>query len=245
MAKTIAEGKLYEAVDIPDDIVQSCMENLKEESSLEGKALEKQALGEFQKCIFNTANQWNSADATNEWIAANTVDFFNELCLLYGLAEEFHREQYIESGSGFPDGFNYRFPSMDIETGYQYVNQVFAWIEDLIDNPTVFPELDTDQFPEDFLSNHMAQIYKRMIRVYAIIFAKCMPPIEDGGAKSHVVTSFTHFYFFVKRFDLMKDNEKEYAAFENSNTKKFLNMKKLDKQYDEQKAISDKSKKRT
>ena len=43
-----------------------------------------------------------------EWIAANTVDFFNELSLLYGLVSEQAQEKYSKPGDGFPSGFEYR-----------------------------------------------------------------------------------------------------------------------------------------
>ena len=43
-----------------------------------------------------------------EWIAANTVDFFNELSLLYGLVSEQAQEKYSKPGEGFPSGFEYR-----------------------------------------------------------------------------------------------------------------------------------------
>jgi MOB kinase activator 1 len=43
-----------------------------------------------------------------EWLAANTVDFFNELSLLYGLVSEQAQEKYSKAGEGFPSGFEYR-----------------------------------------------------------------------------------------------------------------------------------------
>ena len=43
-----------------------------------------------------------------EWLASNTVDFFNEVTLLYGLVSEEAQEKYNKPGEGFPSGFEYR-----------------------------------------------------------------------------------------------------------------------------------------
>jgi len=46
----------------------------------------------------------------HEWLAAITVDFFNELPLLYGLVldEGVGASKYKKAGEGFPPGFEYR-----------------------------------------------------------------------------------------------------------------------------------------
>ena len=44
----------------------------------------------------------------NDWLAANTVDFFNELSLLYGLVVDSAQIKYSEPGEGFPPGCEYR-----------------------------------------------------------------------------------------------------------------------------------------
>ena len=43
----------------------------------------------------------------NEWLAANTVDFFNEISLLYGLVAD-DALKFTKPGEGFPPGFEYR-----------------------------------------------------------------------------------------------------------------------------------------
>lgn len=42
----------------------------------------------------------------NEWLAANTVDFFNEVSLIWGIITEAGIPQKAE-GEGFPPGFEY------------------------------------------------------------------------------------------------------------------------------------------
>ena len=43
----------------------------------------------------------------NEWLAANIVDFFNEVSLLYGLCSD-DAQKFSKPGEGFPPGFEYR-----------------------------------------------------------------------------------------------------------------------------------------
>jgi MOB kinase activator 1 len=43
----------------------------------------------------------------SEWLAANIVDFFNEVSLMYGLCAV-DAEKFKLPGEGFPPGFEYR-----------------------------------------------------------------------------------------------------------------------------------------
>jgi len=44
----------------------------------------------------------------NEWLAMNTIDFFNEMCLLYGVIVDSAIARFTKPGEGFPAGFEYR-----------------------------------------------------------------------------------------------------------------------------------------
>jgi MOB kinase activator 1 len=70
----------------------------------------------------------------NEWIAANTVDFFNEISLLYGMCHE-DSLRFVNPGEGFPSGFEYRWADgvkiikpVRCSSG-QYVHFVLRWVE--------------------------------------------------------------------------------------------------------------------
>ena len=43
-----------------------------------------------------------------EWIAANTVDFYNELKILYDLCEDHVRQENYKPGEGFPLNHQYQ-----------------------------------------------------------------------------------------------------------------------------------------
>lgn len=75
----------------------------------------------------------------NEWLAANIVDFFNEVSLLYGLCAD-DASKYTKPGEGFPPGFQYlwmdgvRITKPLQVSGPEYVDYVMTWIEDQINN---------------------------------------------------------------------------------------------------------------
>lgn len=61
-------------------------------------------------------------------------------------------------------------------------------------------------FPRTFVTS-LRQMYSRMFRVYAIIYASYFQNIVSVGAVPHLNTSFKHFMFFVWEFDLVNDQE--------------------------------------
>lgn len=81
----------------------------------------------------------------NEWLAANTVDFFNELSILWGIICDFHgRVPVAGPGEGFPPGFEYlwatsKYKSAKKCSGPEYIGHVLDWVEGEINNDAVFP----------------------------------------------------------------------------------------------------------
>lgn len=96
---------------------------------------------------------------TNEWIASNStfhilhamltltnvaVDFFNEVSLIWGIVGENGLPQYAP-GEGFPAGFEYLWADgVTIRTpikcsSTEYVEYVMTWVEDQINNESLFP----------------------------------------------------------------------------------------------------------
>jgi MOB kinase activator 1 len=145
----------------------------------------------------------------NEWLASNTVDFFNEISLLYGICAE-DAPKYKEPGTGFPPGFEYRWQGKDKKlikvSGPEYVDYVMSWIEDQLDNSAIFPELESQPFPADFL-DYIKEIFKKMFRIFAIIYHAHFETVEKMEAAAHLNTCFKHFMYFVFEFKLVDDKE--------------------------------------
>lgn len=146
-----------------------------------------------------------------EWIAANTVDFFNELSLLYGLVADQAQDKYTKPGEGFPSGFEYRWSDGTGKavqvSAPEYVDYVLSWIEAQVDDSAIFPINEADPFPADFVGTYVKDIFKRMFRVFAIIYHRHFDKIQELDAAAHLNTCFKHFLFFSFAFSLIDDKE--------------------------------------
>jgi len=153
----------------------------------------------------------------NEWLAANIVDFFNEVSLLYGLCSD-DAQKFNKPGEGFPPGFEYRWADgVKIVkpmrcSSPEYVDYVMTWVEDQINNEEIFPVQESAAFPEDFQDAYVRNIFKRLFRVFAIIYHMHFQAIEKVDAAGHLNTCFKHFIFFCIEFDLL--DEKEVKALQ-------------------------------
>jgi len=147
----------------------------------------------------------------SEWIAANTVDFFNELSLLYGLVSEQAQEKYSKAGEGFPSGFEYRWADATGKavrvSAPEYVDYVLSWIEAQIDDPSIFPVNETEPFPANFEQAYVKDIFKRMFRVFAIIYHRHFEKVQELDAAAHLNTCFKHFIFFAICYNLLEEQE--------------------------------------
>ena len=173
-------------------------------------ALTKRTLGAGNMV---TAVKLPDGEEKNDWLAANTVDFFNELSLLYGLVVQSATKKYANPGEGFPPGFEYRWSQPGKKpirvSSPEYVDYVMTWIEANLDNPSIFPTLEDDPWPDDFES-YISDMFRRMFRIFAIIFHRSFDEIEKIDAQAHLNTVFKHFMFFCFEFKLV--DEKETAA---------------------------------
>lgn len=139
------------------------------------------------------------------------------MSLLYGLCADDAR-RFTTPGDGFPPGFQYLWADgTKVRTPIkcsspEYVDYVMSWIEDQINNEEIFPVQSSAPFPDEFQEVYVANIFKRLFRVFAIIYQCHFPAIEKVDAVGHLNTCFKHFVFFMLEFDLL--DEKEAKALE-------------------------------
>ncbi|CAM9572252.1 unnamed protein product, partial [Hapterophycus canaliculatus] len=114
----------------------------------------REELHQFTRKTLGSGNmrlavQLPPSEELNEWLAVNTVDFFNEVSLLYGIVAD-GAAQYDRPGEGFPPGFEYlwvpegakgegRKPTPQKCSAPQYVDHVMTWVEDQINKEDIFP----------------------------------------------------------------------------------------------------------
>jgi len=148
----------------------------------------------------------------NEWIAVNTVDFYNEINMLYGSIAEFcTKETCPEMKAGqhtylWADGVKIKKPIS--VSAPEYVDLLMQWVESQLNDETVFPVEYGTAFPKDFM-NVVKTIFKRYFRVYAHIYHHHFKKVVDGGAEAHLNTCFKHLVYFITEFDLVDQKELE------------------------------------
>jgi len=147
----------------------------------------------------------------NEWVAVNTVDFYNQINMLYGTITEFCTPDECPimcAGARFEyhwmDGVKYKKPKKC--PAPQYIELLMDWIQDQLDDESVFPSKIGVSFPKTFM-NTAKVILKRLFRVYAHIYHSHFDKIISLGEEAHLNTSFKHFIFFVQEFNLIDKKE--------------------------------------
>eukprot|EP01100_Stratorugosa_tubuloviscum_P000987 TRINITY_DN121_c0_g7_i1.p1 TRINITY_DN121_c0_g7~~TRINITY_DN121_c0_g7_i1.p1 ORF type:complete len:215 (+),score=70.99 TRINITY_DN121_c0_g7_i1:128-772(+) len=147
----------------------------------------------------------------NEWLAVNTVDFFNQINMLYGTINEFCTPEECSVMSAGP---KYEYLWADGTTvkkaikvsAPEYVDFLMTWVQNQLDDEAIFPSKIGVPFPRNF-QLIVRNIFKRLFRVYAHIYHSHFPKIVSLGEEAHLNTSFKHFIYFVQEFDLIDRKE--------------------------------------
>ncbi|PON86404.1 MOB kinase activator family [Trema orientale] len=147
----------------------------------------------------------------NEWLAVNTVDFFNQVNLLYGTLTEFCTPENCPTMTAGPkyeyrwaDGVQIKKP---IEVSApKYVEYLMDWIESQLDDESIFPQRLGAPFPTNF-REVVKTIFKRLFRVYAHIYHSHFQKIVSLKEEAHLNTCFKHFILFTCEFGLIDRRE--------------------------------------
>ena len=137
-----------------------------------------------------------------EWIAVNTVSFFNEIALLYGMLSELctpHTCPGMTAGPKYEylwaDGVKVRKPIK--VSAPEYVDLLLSWAGAQLDDEALFPTAKDTLFkPKKFL-RAVKTIYKRLFRIYAHIFYHHFDAARDTKTK----TPDENLHFFPHRPD--------------------------------------------
>jgi len=158
------------------------------------------------------------------WIAVNILDFYNDVSTIWTVMAEDTQLEAFGIGEGFPDGVEYHWSD---GTGNEYtrvsepvyVRKVLQWTANQINDETKFP--NDDGIAEEEILRRLqtpvfavlcAQIFRRVFRVYGIIYTSFFGALEELQMAPHLNTCFKHFMFFNFEFDLI--SEKEMAPLE-------------------------------
>ena len=92
----------------------------------------------------------------NEWVAVNTVDFFNQINMLYGTITDFCTEEHCPIMSAGP---KYEYHWADGQTvkkpikcsAPKYIDFLMTWVQDQLDDESLFPSKIGVPFPKNFM----------------------------------------------------------------------------------------------
>ena len=147
----------------------------------------------------------------NEWLAVNTIEFYNEISMLYGTLMEFCTPEFCPIMSAGPkyeylwaDGQNIKTPLK--VSASEYIDYLMTWVENQLNNDTLFPCEKGVSFPKNFPSV-IKVIFKRLFRVYAHIYHSHFQHVMSMGTEYHLNTCFKHFIYFIDEFKLVDGKE--------------------------------------
>lgn len=143
----------------------------------------------------------------SEWLVVHVVDFFNEVCLLFGAIMDVCTIESCPTMSAgrctylWADGKEVVKPKK--VPAHEYVDYLMTWIDEQIN------QLDSNSLSPKAVEKIVRTIFKRMFRVYAHMYDKHFKQFLDLGAEKHLNTCFERFLYFILEFKLVEEKELE------------------------------------
>lgn len=152
-----------------------------------------------------------------DWWAENTVDFLNEVQLMFGTLTtgnkgwlEVRRKAVKDVAVGYPRDVQYMW-KLDADTPpkvlpvHDYIHHVLMWCNAQVENEEIFPTDEDNPFPRNFL-NYLQKMFKRMFRIFHIIYSNpCLHQNKDQ--EKPLELCFKHFLYFGWKWSLLDTKE--------------------------------------
>jgi MOB kinase activator 1 len=147
----------------------------------------------------------------NDWLAYNLIQFVNTITCLWGPLAKYCTVQTCPKMTAGPA---FEFLWQDSESfkkptalpAAEYIANVLAWTAGYINNTSYFPEDQDQPFPKEF-RQIIANIFKRLFRVYAHWYHHHQADVRAEDLARHLNTAFRHFYLFAKEFKLIPEEQ--------------------------------------
>jgi len=141
-----------------------------------------------------------------EWVAVNMFDFYQNLNLFYGVVAECCT---AASCSTMSAGVNLDYTWIDHSRKQvklpapTYIDYVMTWLQNLLDDETVFPTKSGHEFSPTFPST-TKHMYRQMLRVFAHIYHAHYRDILHLRSEPHFNSLFAHFLAFAREYELLE-----------------------------------------
>ncbi|KAA8894851.1 Mob1/phocein [Sphaerosporella brunnea] len=146
-----------------------------------------------------------------EWLALNVFEFFDMLNRFYGVINEFCTPRNCPSMSAGP-GLDYTWLDANKKPmrlpAPTYIEYVLQWINNRINDETIFPTKAKGGFPQSF-EQTCKGIYKQMFRIFAHIYHTHFDKILHMSLEAHFNSLFVHFIHFSRTFNLLEQRDLE------------------------------------
>ena len=123
------------------------------------------------------------------------------------------QQQTVTGGGGATTGATSSTTTVSVSAPV-YIEKVLQWIADQINDETKFPDDDDEAealrvFQTPQFAALCGQIFRRLFRVYGIIYSSFFGTLEALQMAPHLNTCFKHFMFFCTEFGLLPEREME------------------------------------
>lgn len=152
------------------------------------------------------------------WVAVHAIDFYNNASTIWAVLANDPFLSTFGPGEGYPSGVEYRWSDPQGNPvsvpAPLYIENVLQWIADQMNDESKFPDDDDEEealrvFQTPAFAALCGQIFRRLFRVYAIIYSSFFGTLEALGMAPHLNTCFKHFMFFCTEFGLLPEREVE------------------------------------
>jgi MOB kinase activator 1 len=152
-------------------------------------------------------------------VAVHAIDFYNDVSTIWAVMAADPYLQTFGPGEGFPSGVEYRWSDGTHEAAVPvsaplYIEKVLLWIAEQMNDETKFPDDDNEAealrvFQTPAFAALCGQIFRRIFRVYGIIYSSFFGTLEALDMAPHLNSCFKHFMFFCTEFGLLPEREME------------------------------------
>ncbi|KAK7469004.1 Maintenance of ploidy protein mob2 [Stygiomarasmius scandens] len=141
-----------------------------------------------------------------EWVAVNIYDFYTNLNEFYGVITECCTQQSCPTMSA-GSTLNYTWINQDRKSvnlpAPTYIDYVMTWLQNLLDDESVFPTKSGQDFAQTFPST-VKHVYRQLLRVFAHIYHAHYHQILHLRSEPHFNSLFAHFLAFGREYELLE-----------------------------------------
>eukprot|EP00794_Sanderia_malayensis_P018229 gene18229-20047_t len=145
---------------------------------------------------------------TNEWLATNTLSFYNHINLIYSTITDYCTSTTCNTASSGAIPFTW----IDDKgkkirmSAHQYVELVIVSVEKFVTDEGTFPTKYDQEFPAHFVVI-VKKIFKLLFHVLGHIYTNHFNSIIEVGESYHLNTLFVHFMYFQAEHSLLDAKE--------------------------------------